>query len=73
MEKVLLQLLSKNFPKDHEMHKLFNKNTEKISYSCNNYSSLFLSTNNNNILNQNQTLFGYNAEIKVIVYSIVNV
>ena len=29
--KTFLQLLSKHFPKDHEMHKIFNNSTVKIS------------------------------------------
>ena len=33
IEKTFLQLLSKHFPKDHQMHIIFNKNTIKISYS----------------------------------------
>ena len=42
--KTFLQLLSKHFPKEHEMHKIFNKNTVKISYSCMNNISSILST-----------------------------
>ncbi len=29
-----LQILSRNFPANHKYHKIFNKNTVKISYSC---------------------------------------
>ena len=56
--KTFLQLLSKNFPKDHEMHKIFNKNTVKTSYTCMNNISSILPTHNKNILNPKQTSFG---------------
>ena len=62
--KTFLQLLSKHFPKDHEMHKIFNKNTVKISYSCMNNISSTLSTHNKNILNPEQTSFGCNCRNK---------
>ena len=62
--KTFLQLLSKHFPKDHEMHKIFNKNTVKISYSCMNNISSILSTHNKNILNLKQTSFGCNCRNK---------
>ena len=42
--KTFLQLLSKHFPKDHEMHNIFNKKTLEISYSCINNISSVLST-----------------------------
>ena len=64
--KTFLQLLSKHFPKDHQMYKIFNKNTLKVSYSCscmNNVSSI-LSTHNKNILNPKQTSFGCNCRNK---------
>ena len=59
--KTFLQLLSKHFPKDHEMHKIFNKNTVKINYSYMNNISSLLSTHNKNILNPKQTSFGCNC------------
>ncbi|KAJ8023971.1 hypothetical protein HOLleu_36562 [Holothuria leucospilota] len=34
VEKRFLELLDKHFPKKHPLHKLFNKNNVKISYSC---------------------------------------
>ena len=64
--KTFLQLLSKHFPEDHQMHKIFNKNTLKVSYSCscmNNVSSI-LSTHNKNILNPKQTSFSCNCRNK---------
>ena len=32
--KFFLQLIKKNFPKEHKFHKIFNKNIVKLSYSC---------------------------------------
>ena len=32
--KTFLQILTKQFPKDHQLHKIFNKSTVKISYNC---------------------------------------
>ena len=46
------------------MHKIFNKNTVKISYSCMNNISSILSTHNKNILNPRQTFFGCNCRNK---------
>ena len=63
--KTFLQLLSKHFPKDHQMYKLFNRNTVKVSYSCMNNISSILSTHNKNILNPKQTSFIY---IYVYIY-----
>ena len=62
--KTFLQLLSKHFPKDHQMYKIFNKNTVKVSYSCMNNISSILSTHNKNILNPKQTSFGCNCRNK---------
>ena len=52
--KYFLQLIPKHFPNNHKYHKLFNKNTLKISYSCmpniksiiNNHNKKLLSTKN---------------------------
>ena len=32
--KFFLQLIKKFFPKEHKFHKIFNRNTLKLSYSC---------------------------------------
>ena len=34
IDKFFLQLIKKNFPKEHKFHKIFNRNTLKLSYSC---------------------------------------
>ena len=62
--KIFLQLLSKHFPKDHQMRKIFNKSTLKIWDSCMNNISSILSTHNKNILKPKQTSFGCNCRNK---------
>ena len=32
--KIFMKLIVKHFPKHHRYHKIFNKNTIKLSYSC---------------------------------------
>ena len=32
--KIFMKLIVKHFPKHHKYHKIFNKNTIKLSYSC---------------------------------------
>ena len=32
--KLFLKLVKQHFPKGHKLHKIFNKNTIKVSYSC---------------------------------------
>ena len=32
--KTFLKLIKKHFPWDHKLHKIFNRNTLKLSYSC---------------------------------------
>ena len=62
--KTFLQLVSKHFPKTHDMHKIFNKNTLKISYSCMRNIGSILSTHNKNLLKPNETSFGCNCRNK---------
>ena len=46
-----LQIVSKNFPRRHRLHKLFNSNNLKVSYSCLKNISSIISSHNNKILN----------------------
>ena len=52
-----LALLDKHFPPHNKYHKLFNRNTVKISYSCSPSMGAIISTHNKNLLNKarNQT------------------
>ena len=58
--KVFLKLLKKHFPASHVLHKIFNKNVVKISYSCIKYQ-LSYSSHNKSILNPRTTSFWCNC------------
>ena len=45
-----LRILSKNFPLKHRYHKIFNRNTVKISYSCLPNMSSIIKSHNNKVL-----------------------
>ena len=63
--KTFLQLVCKHFPKEHPpVHKIFNKNTLKISYSCMRNIGSMISSHNKNILHPKQTSFGCNCRDK---------
>ena len=62
--KVFLKLLKKNFSASHILHKIFNKNTVKISYSCMKNINSIISSHNKNILNPITASFGCNCQKK---------
>ena len=62
--KILLCLLSKHFPRNHTIHKIFNRNTVKISYSCLRNISSIISSENHNVLLPKQQSFGCNCRVK---------
>ena len=64
MGKVFLKLLKKHFPTSHILHKIFNKNTVKISYSCMENINYIISSHNKVILNPRATSFGCNCRKK---------
>ena len=47
-----LQLIDECFPKDHPLHKIFNRNTLKVSYSCMPNMKNIISSHNNLVLNK---------------------
>ena len=49
--KKFLNIVSKNFPKTHRLHKIFNRNTLKVSYSCMPNVSSIISSHNKKVLN----------------------
>ena len=53
--KSFLRLISKPFPASHKYHKIFNKNTVKVSYSCMDNMERIIKKHNQNKLNANQT------------------
>ena len=62
--RIFLRLLSKHFPRNHTMHKIFNRNTVKISYSCMRNISSIVSSHNRNILWPKHKSFGCNCRAK---------
>ena len=52
--KEFLKLISKHFPKKHKYHKLFNRNTIKVSYSCLPNMKSIISGHNLKILNEEE-------------------
>ena len=55
--KIFLKLLREHFPPNHKLHKIFNTNNVKISYSCMKNISSIISAHNKNILNPNTKSF----------------
>ena len=53
--KIFVNLINKHFPKTNNVHKIFNKNTVKISYSCMSNISSAISGHNKNLLNPTVT------------------
>ena len=50
----VLKLLDKHFPKHHKLHKIFNRNTVKVSYSCIKYIKSIINCHNKKVLHQNR-------------------
>ena len=48
-----LKLLDKHFPRHHKLHKIFNRNTVKVSYSCIKNIKSIINCYNNKVLHQN--------------------
>ena len=49
-----LKLLNKYFPRHHKLHKVFNKNTVKVSYSCTKNITSIINCHNKKDLHQNR-------------------
>ena len=47
--KTFLQLVTKYFPRRHKLHKIFNRNTVKVSYSCMNNMSKIIKGHNKKV------------------------
>ena len=54
--KRFLQLIDKHLPKGHALHKLFNRKTVKVSYSCMSNMASIISGHNAKIINSNTEL-----------------
>ena len=48
--KIFLKLLDKHFPKNNKLHKIFNRNSVKVSYSYTENISQIISSHNKNLL-----------------------
>ena len=57
----LSKIAKEKFSLSHILHKTFNKNTVKISYSCMKNINSVVSCHNKNILNPRTTSFGCNC------------
>ena len=63
--KTFLNLIKRRFPKTNKLHKIFDKNTVKVSYSCMSNMWSILSSHNLNVINPNKTqIYGCNCRIK---------
>ena len=50
--KSFLSLIDKHFPKSHKLHKIFNRNNVKVSYSCTTNMGNIIKSHNRKILNE---------------------
>ena len=56
MFKKFLLILDKHFPQNHQLHKIFNRNTVKVSYSTMQNFENIIRTHNNQILNPREEI-----------------
>ena len=60
--KSFLKSITKHFPNGNSLHKIFNKNTFKVSYSCMSNMASIISSHNRTILNPDVSLeYGCNC------------
>ena len=52
--RTFLQLIDKHFPKSNKLHKIFNRNNIKVSYSCTRNIHQIISSHNKNIVSTNK-------------------
>ena len=52
--KTFLQLLTKHFRRSHKLHKIFNRATVKVSYSCMKNMSKIIKGHNKNVTSKSQ-------------------
>ena len=50
-----LKLIGKHFPRSHKLHKIFNRNSLKISYSCMKNMQQIIKAHNSKILKSDQS------------------
>ena len=54
--KYFLNLLDKHFPQNHRLHRIFNRNSVKISYSCTKSMKTIIANHNKNILGKKPSI-----------------
>ena len=54
--KYFLNLLVKYFPRNHRLHKIFNRNNVKVSYSCTKSMKTIITNHNKNILGKKPSI-----------------
>ena len=65
MAKILLNLIEKHFPRSRKLHKIFNKNTVKVSYSCTQNMSQIIKGHNKKIVQkETQETLECNCRVK---------
>ena len=62
--KLFLKLVKQHFPKGHKLHKIFNKNTLKVSYSCLKNMGSVLSRHYKKKLSRKEDQYGCNCRNK---------
>ena len=62
--KIFLSLLKKHFLKKNKLHKIFNKNNIKISYSCMSNISSIIEGHNKSLFQPKTTKYGCNCRVK---------
>ena len=62
--RAFLKLLKQHFPKSNRLHKIFNKNTAKVTYSCMSNLSSIISLHNKRILRPRITEYGCNCRTR---------
>ena len=63
--KTFLKLLKQHFLKSSRLHKIFNKNVVKVSYSCMSNMSSIISLHNKRLLKPTTTKYGCNCQTRV--------
>ena len=62
--RTFLKLLKQHFPKSNRLHKIFNKNTVKVSYSCMSNLSSIISSHNKRLLRPRITEYDCNCRTR---------
>lgn len=62
--KRFLNLIDKHFPTNHKLHKIFNRNNVKVSYSCTSNICKIIKGHNNNLISKDDTTLECNCRVK---------